>query len=214
MRFTQAVGDGGRPAFMSHSGFPEPEAVTATPLCDNSSTISRVVSLRSAWSLKESRVLVRFDAGCEDAVFLSALDVASRASGAAVVGGFRVGRVELIAVGDAVIGVVPSRSTSDRPPVTRVPLPLGRADLLAAREGSTGARIRRTTKAMETKAPISAAMAKCTNFGTDTCAGNFRSPRLALPPATDSVWRGPKKASVSPLVHLFISVRIDDHAPA
>ena len=104
--------------------------------------------------MKESRVLVRFDAGCEDAVFLSALEVASRASGTAVVGGFRVGREELIAVGDDVIGLVPSRSTSDRPPVRRVPLPLGRADSLAAREGPTGARIRRTTKAMETKAPL------------------------------------------------------------
>jgi hypothetical protein len=144
--------------------------------------------LRSAWSLKESRVLVRFDAGCEDGVFLSALEVASRASGAAVVGGFGVGIVELIAVVDAVIGLVPSRSNSDRLPVTRVPPPLGRTDSLAAREGSTGPRIRRTTKAMEMKAPISAAMAKCTNFGTDGCAGNFPSPR------SPSVADGPRRA--------------------
>jgi len=128
--------------------------------------------------------------------------------GATVVDGLRVGiaSVELIDVGDIVMGLVPSRSTSDRPPVTRVPLPVGRAVSLAACEGSMGARIRTTIRATETTAPISAAIAKCRNFGIDGCARSFPSSRLALPAATDSVLRGSKKASVSPLVHLFTSV--------
>jgi hypothetical protein len=42
----------------------------------------------------------------------------------------------------------------------------------------------------------------------DGRAVNFSPPELLSPPAADGVWRGSKKTSVSPLVHLFISARV------
>ena len=50
-----------------------------------------------------------------------------------------------------------------------------------------------------------AAMARCAIFWMDGRAVNFSPPELLSPPAADGVWRGSKKSSVSPLVHLFIS---------
>jgi hypothetical protein len=51
-------------------------------------------------------------------------------------------RVEFIAVGDAVIGLVPSMPPNALPPVASIPLPVAGTFSLAAREGSTGPRIK------------------------------------------------------------------------
>jgi hypothetical protein len=136
-------------------------------------------------------------------------NAANSASEGVVVCWFRIGiaRAGTISVGGDVTSVDQPASPSALDPVKVVPLSEGGNFACAAGEGSTECRIKITKKAEATEAPTRAAMARPTNFRIDGCAVEVSSPGLLSAVTEGGVWRGSKKPSLSPLIHLLISAR-------
>jgi hypothetical protein len=116
-----------------------------------------------------------------------------------------IARVRTISVGGDVTGVDQPASASALGAVKVVPLSEGGNFASAAGEGSTECPIKITKKAEATEAPTRAAMARPTNFRIDGCAVDLSSPGLLSTVTEGGVWRGAKKLSLSPLIHLLIS---------